>query len=164
MNGVAPSDARNIGISGYTIYVPISVKKLTRLKARLLLWLNTIIAMALTSFITGPLPAGATLGGSISSQLDSAVYGTLKSVGSSVYKTGTQVANIVTAIEAGSDTCYALKSDGNIWAWGDNSFGQFGNDSTIGSNVPVQVYGLSGITAISGGGNSGYALKSDGTI
>jgi len=62
---------------------------------------------------------------------------------------------------------YALKSDGTVWAWGSNGQGELGNNSTVDSEVPVQVSGLTGITAISSGGSgygNAFALKSDGTV
>ena len=49
------------------------------------------------------------------------------------------------------DTSLALKSDGTVRAWGDNQYGELGNGSTVNSNVPVQVAGLSGVVAIAGG-------------
>jgi alpha-tubulin suppressor-like RCC1 family protein len=57
-----------------------------------------------------------------------------------------------------------LRSDGTVWAWGYNGYGQLGDGTTTDSSVPVQVSGLSGVTAIAGGGDSGYALRLDGTV
>jgi RHS repeat-associated protein len=72
----------------------------------------------------------------------------------------------VTAIAAGGTSSYALKSDGTVWAWGDDSRGQLGNGHADAStyNVPAQVTGLSGVIAISANRFCGYALKSDGTV
>ncbi|MBI4331705.1 MAG: hypothetical protein HY673_10540, partial [Chloroflexi bacterium] len=58
----------------------------------------------------------------------------------------------------------ALKSDGTVRAWGLNDSGQLGNGTTTGSNVPVQVSGLSGAAAIAGGIFHSLALKFDGTV
>jgi len=57
-----------------------------------------------------------------------------------------------------------LRSDGTVWAWGYNGYGELGNNTTTDSHVPVQVTGLSSVTAITGNSNSGYALSSDGTV
>ena len=73
----------------------------------------------------------------------------------------------VVAISGGALTGYALKSDGTVMAWGDNSEGQAGDGTTTNRLTPVQVAGLgpgSGVVAIAGGGRTGYALKSDGTV
>ncbi len=69
----------------------------------------------------------------------------------------------VTAIAGGDLWSLALKSDGTVWAWGWNVYGQLGNGTNTTSNTPVQVSGLSGVTAIAAG-NHGLALKSDGTV
>jgi alpha-tubulin suppressor-like RCC1 family protein len=42
----------------------------------------------------------------------------------------------VIAVAAGADHSLALKSDGTVWAWGFNFFGQLGN-GVLGSNDPV---------------------------
>ena len=49
-------------------------------------------------------------------------------------------------------------------AWGDNSYGQLGNPTTIDGSTPVLVSSLSGVTAIATGAFHSLALKSDGTV
>lgn len=69
------------------------------------------------------------------------------------------------AVSSGSQTAYALKSDGTVWAWGDNYYGQLGNGSSAATSAtPVQVKNITGITAIAGGLANGYALRSDQTV
>lgn len=63
----------------------------------------------------------------------------------------------VTAIAAGHDTGYALRSDGRVWAWGrlrDNVY----------RNVPTEVLGLGSVTAIAASSRSAHALRSSGTV
>src|SRR2546428_613650 len=67
-------------------------------------------------------------------------------------------------IAAGNYHSLALKSDGTVWAWGMNLYGQLGDGTNTGSNVPVQVSSLTGIIAIGGGYGHSLALKSDGTV
>ncbi len=38
----------------------------------------------------------------------------------------------------------AVRSDGTVWAWGSNSYGQLGDGTTTSRSAPVQVNGLSG--------------------
>ena len=83
---------------------------------------------------------------------------------------GTGTLSGVTAIAAGDDTAYALFSNGEVAAWGDNIEGQIGNGTTTTtSSTPVLVSGiggtgvLSGVTAIASAQQTGYALLSDGT-
>lgn len=70
----------------------------------------------------------------------------------------------VTVVAGGQYTSYALRSDGTVWGWGDNSLHQLANNVPSTSTIPVQIGGLSQVTAIAGGVSSGYALKADGTV
>lgn len=63
----------------------------------------------------------------------------------------------------------ALKGDGTVWAWGDDSYGQLGDGTpeTSGcycSAAPHQVVGLTGVAAITAGSYHSLALRSDGTV
>jgi len=81
----------------------------------------------------------------------------------------------VVAISVGSDHVLALKADGTLWSWGDNSNGQLGNNNrTVNSNVPVQVCAtstsagvcdtaLTGVTAFGAGTWDSYGATSAGT-
>ena len=68
----------------------------------------------------------------------------------------------IAAIAAGANHMLALKSDGTVWAWGDNVRGQIGNGTTSNLTKPTQVQALSGVVAIAAGGLHSLALKSDG--
>jgi len=79
----------------------------------------------------------------------------------------------VTAISASGSNSLVLRSDGTVWAFGDNYYGQLGtivNNSTSYPNpTPTQVPGLTNVTAIRTGGNilgggQALALRSDGTV
>ncbi|PVZ52241.1 RCC1 repeat- and reductase domain-containing protein [Arthrobacter sp. H-02-3] len=71
--------------------------------------------------------------------------------------------NVKTIISTGHTT-YALKTDGTVWAWGLNPWGQLGNGTTTNSSTPVRVTGLTSATAITANDGSAYALLQDGTV
>ena len=70
----------------------------------------------------------------------------------------------VKALAAGSDYTLALMSDGTVWAWGDNSYGQLGDGTTVSRFVPEQVPGLKNVVAIAAGRLHTVALLADGTL
>jgi alpha-tubulin suppressor-like RCC1 family protein len=75
----------------------------------------------------------------------------------------------VVSIMGGETHNVALKSDGTLWAWGYNAFGQLGDGTTNDSWIPIQT-GLSSsppLTSVVKLGGRPYftiAVKSDGTI
>jgi alpha-tubulin suppressor-like RCC1 family protein/subtilase family serine protease len=87
-----------------------------------------------------------------------------------VYASGALAGKTVTAVAGGRNHSLALCSDGTLAAWGQNNFGQLGNNSTTDSFAPVAVTtagtALSGktVVAISAGQDHNLALCSDGTL
>jgi alpha-tubulin suppressor-like RCC1 family protein len=72
--------------------------------------------------------------------------------------------NSISAIMGGEVHNVALKSDGTVWAWGANMFGQLGNGTTNEADAPVQVSGLSSVTGLGGRGYHTLAVDSSGSI
>jgi alpha-tubulin suppressor-like RCC1 family protein len=71
-----------------------------------------------------------------------------------------------TAVAGGYQSAYALGSDGKVYAWGDNFYGELGNGSTTNSTTPVPISLPTEVTAtaIAGGGGTGFAIGSDGRL
>ncbi|NBL63692.1 T9SS type A sorting domain-containing protein [Flavobacterium sp. NST-5] len=67
-------------------------------------------------------------------------------------------------ISSSDDFCLALKTDGTLWAWGKNNFGQLGDNSTINKIVPTQIGTDTDWQLISAGHSHSLALKSNGTL
>lgn len=87
--------------------------------------------------------------------------------------TPTQVAGLtgIIAISAGANHALALKSDGSVYAWGDNFSGQIGqNTSSDQYETATQVKDTAGtgtlanIIAIDAADNTSYAVAADGTL
>lgn len=73
------------------------------------------------------------------------------------------LANVIQA-KAGESYATALKSDGTVWTWGSNGFGQLGNGGYTSTSTPGQVSNISSVIAISSWSAFTLALKSDGTV
>jgi alpha-tubulin suppressor-like RCC1 family protein len=72
------------------------------------------------------------------------------------------LSNIV-AVSAGFRHAIALRSDGTVWAWGSNDFGQIGDGTTTLHKTPVQVNGLPAISKIATGGRADHSFAIDGS-
>ena len=69
----------------------------------------------------------------------------------------------VIAIAAGGKHSLALGSDGIVWAWGQDFYGQVGLPSSF-STRPAPVDHLMGVTAIAAGPAHSLAVRADGTV
>lgn len=68
------------------------------------------------------------------------------------------------AVTAGRFHTLAIKTDGSLWAWGYNDFGQLGDGTTTSSLVPLRVGMDTDWASVHAGGVYSIALKTDGTL
>ncbi|MBM2815382.1 MAG: C-terminal target protein [Ignavibacteria bacterium] len=64
----------------------------------------------------------------------------------------------------GAQHTLAIKSDGTLWAWGGNAYGQLGDGTITDKNTPVQIGSGTNWVKVSCGGAHTLAIKSDGTL
>ena len=67
-------------------------------------------------------------------------------------------------ISCGSNFSLAIKSNGSLWAWGNNGYGQLGLGNVTYYSSPVQVGALTTWLKVVGGGYYTLAIKTDGTL
>ena len=80
-----------------------------------------------------------------------------------VRRNGSALANIV-QVGAGANHSLALRSDGTLWAWGRNNFGQLGDGAFSTRRRAVQVAGLSGVKQMAGGRQNSIAVTTGGEV
>lgn len=89
-----------------------------------------------------------------------------------VRNSDSSVLSDVIAIACGYWHSIALKQDGSVWTWGNNTYGQLGDATNVDKTTPVEVSSLSNdvdvnvdmVKPIAGGHWHSIALKSDGTV
>jgi alpha-tubulin suppressor-like RCC1 family protein len=77
---------------------------------------------------------------------------------------GTLSGSVIASIAAGYDHALSARNDGTVWAWGNNSSGQLGNNTLTDSLVPVQVSGLITVQYVAAGNLYSLALLNDGSV
>ncbi|OYT93701.1 MAG: hypothetical protein CFE43_03000 [Burkholderiales bacterium PBB3] len=65
-------------------------------------------------------------------------------------------------VAVGYNHTLAITSDGALWTWGDNGYGQLGNGNTIVSASPIKVG--TGFVQAHATGDRSFAIKADGTL
>ena len=68
----------------------------------------------------------------------------------------------VSSISASYDCSLAVRTDGSLWGWGDNSRGQLGDGTTETRTEPVKI--MEDVARASISNASGYAVKTDGSL
>jgi alpha-tubulin suppressor-like RCC1 family protein len=103
-----------------------------------------------------------TMGWNLNGQLGDGVYNTLAPYGTNQPQ-HIITTNAVTAIAAGDLFSLLVKSDGSLWAMGDNTYGQLGNGTFNQTNRPVLIV-TNGVTAVAAGWYHSLFLKTDGSL
>ena len=68
------------------------------------------------------------------------------------------------SVSVGAYHVLAVKTDGTLWAWGYNFYGQIGDGTNTQRNSPVQIGTLTTWSAVAAGYYHSLALKTDGTL
>jgi YD repeat-containing protein len=68
-------------------------------------------------------------------------------------------------VAGGSSHTAAIKTDGTLWTWGTNNYGELGDDTTAHKSSPVQtIAGGTNWKQVAGGNYNTAAIKTDGTL
>lgn len=78
--------------------------------------------------------------------------------------TPTRVTGSFRAMSAGADHALALGTDGAVYAFGCNAYGQLGDGGNQSSATPLKLAGLDRIVAVVAGRGHSLALREDGTL
>jgi alpha-tubulin suppressor-like RCC1 family protein len=74
------------------------------------------------------------------------------------------LANNWAYVAAGREYSLAMKSNGSLWAWGYNNYGQLGDGTNIDKYLPMQVGSGNNWSSVSAGYEHSVAIKTDGSI
>ncbi|MHB9106412.1 MAG: RCC1 domain-containing protein [Armatimonadota bacterium] len=130
------------------------------------------------SFFTGAKQVACGTAHTVILKEDGSVYAcganTVGQLGQGVTTAQTQVKQVkinattylagVAAVAAGANFCLALKTDGTVWAWGQNNTNQLGDGTTTNRLYAQQVSGVTGATAIAANSGHSLALLGDGSV
>lgn len=79
------------------------------------------------------------------------------------WRTG-EVLGGVEKLACGDNHALAIRSDGTVWTWGDNTCGQLGYSVSGSYSTAKPVPGLEDVVAVAGGRRHSLAVRSDGTV
>ncbi|OYU80729.1 MAG: hypothetical protein CFE23_08405 [Flavobacterium sp. BFFFF1] len=72
--------------------------------------------------------------------------------------------NTWVTVSAGWNHAAGIKSDGTLWTWGQNYYGNLGDGTNTDKTVPVQVGSATNWVYVSANYDNTFAIKSDGTL
>ena len=77
-----------------------------------------------------------------------------------------QVGSLTTwkQVACGVSHTMAIKTDGTLWAWGQDGYGQIGDGTTVNKSTPIQIGTLTNWKQVSAGYQHTMAIKTDGTL
>ena len=75
---------------------------------------------------------------------------------------GSVLENEYNTISTGGLNAMAIRTDGSLWAWGYNFFGQLGDGTNISRNTPVK--SMDSVASVSAGGGHTLVIKPDGSL
>jgi alpha-tubulin suppressor-like RCC1 family protein len=111
------------------------------------------------------LPAGTTTPGIFTCGYNSS--GELGNNTRTYYSSPIQVGSLTNwkQVTAGAGRCFAIKTNGTLWAWGNNvGIGNLGNGNTSNYSSPIQIGSLTTWKQISSFYDNQHAIKTDGTL
>ena len=68
------------------------------------------------------------------------------------------------SVSCGTQHNLSIKTDGTLWAWGTNNFGQLGNGLTAKVDSPIQIGALTDWAYVAAGTEVSFGVKTDGTL
>ena len=68
----------------------------------------------------------------------------------------------VNSVSMGAGHSAAIKTDGSLWMWGDNTYGQLGDGATASKYAPVKV--MDDVESVALGADYSAAIKTDGSL
>ena len=78
------------------------------------------------------------------------------------HSTPAKIMDNVATVSLGGGHSAAIKTDGSLWTWGNNTDGQLGDGTTIDRDTPVKI--MDNVAAVSLGGDHSAAIKTDGSL
>jgi len=68
------------------------------------------------------------------------------------------------SVSCGTQHCLSIKTDGTLWAWGTNNYGQLGNGLTAMIHSPIQIGALTDWAYVAAGTEVSFGVRTDGTL
>ena len=75
-----------------------------------------------------------------------------------------KIMNDIDLIATGFNHNLVIKTDGNLWAWGDNSRGQLGNGTTQNRRIAEPIKIMEEVVLVTAGNLTSFALQADGSL